>query len=47
MLKIGAKKKTAGKGGKRQSLIMEVFFYSISLVFTNITTIGVRGYKKK
>ena len=39
MLKIGAKKKTAGKGGKRQSLILEVFAsISIALVFTNITT---------
>ena len=40
------KKKTAGKGGKRQSLIMEVFLTSIALVFTNITNKGDMGYKK-
>ena len=41
------KKKTAGKGGKRQSLSMEVFFFGIALVFTNITTTPNISYIKK
>ena len=41
----GQKKKTAGKGGKRQSLIWRYFFSCIALVFTNITILPDTGYK--